>query len=167
MARIKLLLQGSSFAQEENYKIGFVLSNNGLGRFENALLLADGMLKEEYSTAPTLYARVALKRFLESLETYRIWKKAELQRLAITGAKTNFFMNLPEAGSNINFLTETDDDKPSQILQMTIDEVKIIAEDLRLAYDTVTDFSKMDEVVIISEFLEPFENYIKEVGGAA
>lgn len=160
MPRIKLLQQGSVLQHAGDYTIGYAISNNDFELMENALISAVGVLTNHPATATNLSAIAMIKGFLESLDVFKMWKIQQLKAVDTIPIPSNVFLELPADECIITLGTKTDDDKPSQIIEFTILDVKDLAKSLRLAYELVDDLEEFELVAHVSGLLEIFEEFI-------
>lgn len=168
MARINLLQQASVLKHDGEYTIGYAISNNDFIKLENCLISADGVLSDEDANETNLNARATIKRLLESLDKFKMWKNEELKKQSELGkldVPSSLFLTLPNAECMVDLRTKTDDDKPSQILQFTLAELKGIAKALRISYEIVTDFDKFSLMNNMTGLLESFESFISAMEG--
>jgi len=160
MPRIKLLTQGSVLQHEGEYTIGFALSNNDFILLENALISAENIINNHPSIEAHLSARAMIKGFSESLDSFKTWKNQFLKGMDTVPVPSNMFLELPNSGCTITLGTKIDDDKPSQILEFEIRDVKDMAKALRIAYNLVVDLDEFDKVTHVAGLLEVFEGFI-------
>lgn len=163
MARIQLMQQSAVFQNEAKYEIGLAISNNDLINLENGLINASGILLNYNPNETNLNARAVLKGFLENIDQYKIWKEIYLKENNFNPIPSSMFLKLPDNECNIQLGIKTDNEKPSQMMLFSIDEVKYIASALRLAYDLADDYNLMDAINSFSGLLEGFESFINAV----
>jgi len=160
MPRIELLQQGSVLQHTGEYTIGYAISNNDFELMENSLISAESIINNHAGTADNLSAKAMIKGFAESLDSFKTWKNKYLKDLDTVPIPSNVFLELPTNECTITLGTKTDDDKPSQILELEILDIKDIAKALRVAYELVTDIDEFDQSTHVAALLEIFESFI-------
>jgi len=161
MPRIELLQQGSVLQQHTGkYTIGYAISNNDFDLMENAFISAENIINNHVGTADNLSARAMLKGFLETLDAFKTWKNQFLKSIDTSSFPSNSFLELPNNECTITLVTKIDDDKPSQILEFEMLDVRDLAKSLRIAYELVTDLDEFDTVTHVAGLLEIFESFI-------
>jgi hypothetical protein len=165
MARIKLLQQASVLNHEGDYTIGLAISNNDLILLENGLVSAIGILSNYAPNETNLNARLAIQGFAESLSQYKTWKENYLKSSGFNPIPSNLFLTLPDSECTLQLGIKTDDNIPSQIILLSLQEVEETASALRFTYDLVDDIELMGATHCMSGVLEIFEGFLATVPG--